>query len=176
MPPNSAGPAAGDGEASKNFQNTTPLHTEPLPNAQAVARRMEPAVEAALALLCELFPKTFVRHEARRRPLKIGIRDDLRAALDGAITDAELRRALQVYCSNKVYRSRLSAGATRIDLNGQPAGTVSAEHALAPAKPTPKAKPKAARDDPSPPMPPPKRLSLQDLREAAQQRKAGGAP
>jgi ProP effector len=125
-------------------------------------KRPEPAVEAVLTLLCELFPKAFARYEARRRPLKIGIYDDLITALDGAVTVAELSAALRVYCTNRVYRSRLIAGAARIDLNGEPAGTVSVEHALA-AMPKPKPNdlnrsasrpPAPAKPKPRPPKPP----------------------
>jgi ProP effector len=132
---------------------------------------IEPTIEAALVLLCELFPKAFVRYEARRRPLKIGIHRDLQVALADAITDIELGCALRLYVANRVYRSRLVAGAARIDLDGNPAGTVSAEHACAPMKPTPKPKPKPVSDSP-----PVKRLSLQDLREAARRRKERQEP
>jgi len=97
-----------------------------LPNK---ARGPDPTIVATLELLCEMFPRAFRRHEVRRRPLKIGIHHDLRAALNGAVTDDELRRALRVYCANTMYRNGLIAGATRIDLDGNPAGTVSAEHA-----------------------------------------------
>ena len=80
-------------------------------------------------LLAELFPKTFAVHEAKRRPLKIGIQNDLLEQIGGAVTEKELGIALNRYCKNAVYRSRLRAGATRYDLNGEPAGTVAAEDA-----------------------------------------------
>jgi ProP effector len=146
----------------------------------ALAATAKATTEAALTLLCELFPRAFVRYERRRRPLKVGIHEDLRVALDGALTDVELRHALRVYCTNVVYRSRLVAGATRVDLNGEPAGTVSEEHALA-STPNPKAagapkpKPKVVTSKPkaaSALLPSVKRMSLRDLREAAQRRKA----
>jgi ProP effector len=123
-----------------------------------------------------------------RRPLKIGIHNDLRTALGGALTDAELSRALRVYVSKRVYRNKLVTEAVRIDLNGEPAGTVSAEHARA-ALPKPKpndSNRSASRPAVSaPPAPPPsrpaiaaavKRMSLADLREAAQRRKASQIP
>jgi ProP effector len=89
----------------------------------------DPVAMAVLDLLCEQFPKAFVRYEARRRPLKIGIHLDLMGVLDGAVSAAELKRALRIYTNNKVYRSKLRAGAQRFDLAGQAAGIVSAEHA-----------------------------------------------
>jgi len=165
--------------------------------APAKVRVSDAAIEAALELLCERFPRAFVRFEGRRRPLKLGIRDDVRAALNGAITDVELHRALRIYCTNAVYRSRLVTGATRVDLNGEAAGVVAPEHALASmpkpkaagaakpqpkseSKPKPKSKPgpepkpepKSKPIRPPPSMAAVKRMSLADLREAAQRRKA----
>ena len=90
-------------------------------------RRHNTGVQAAVDLLCNLYPKTFAMHEAKRRPLKIGIHHDLLAALDGAVTEAELGQALRCYTVNKVYRSRLKAGAVRYDLTGAPAGAVAAD-------------------------------------------------
>src|SRR5262245_55547696 len=56
------------------------------------------AVTAAIALLAETFPKCFSVYERRRRPLRIGIHRDIKAALGGAITPAELHKALGMYC------------------------------------------------------------------------------
>jgi ProP effector len=150
-----------------------------------MTRAPDPTVEAVLTLLCETFPKAFARYEARRRPLKINIHHGLQVALNGAITDTELRRALRAYCSNKMYRARLITGATRIDLDGNPSGSVSAEHAIGTLakprlKPGPKPKLKLEPESISKPthLPSPssvaavKRLSLQDLREAARRRTA----
>lgn len=97
-------------------------------------RRHDENVTAILDLLVEMYPKTFSTYEGRRRPLKIGIREDLNKALDGAITEVELQKALACYTSNRVYRARLRQGAVRYDLNGEPAGTVSAEHAIGDAR------------------------------------------
>jgi len=127
-------------------------------------------INTVLELLAEQFPKTFWIHEARRLPLKIGIREDLVAVLDGAVSNKELKKALRVYTANKVYRSRLIAGATRIDLAGEVAGVVAPEHAVSePPKPLPISKAAAAIRAKGP-----KRLSLADLRTAARQRAAGG--
>ena len=120
------------------YQNRKTKSTGGAPPFAVTTKRVDPEIEAALDLLCQTFPKAFVRYEARRRPLKIGIRDDLRVALDGAMTDTELGRALRVYCTNHVYRSRLVAGAARIDLDGTAAGIVSTEHACKPKAPSPR--------------------------------------
>jgi len=63
-----------------------------------------PAATAAIALLAETFPKCFSIYEARRRPVKLKIHLDIQAALDGAITPAELHKALGTYCSNRLPR------------------------------------------------------------------------
>src|SRR5262245_32696054 len=77
---------------------------------------------AVLELLCAQFPRCFFRDEARRQPLKVGIHNDVLLALGDAVTPSELARALQVYVNNRIYQSRLRLSATRIDLNGEPAG------------------------------------------------------
>ena len=69
--------------------------------------RHDPDIAALLDLLCTMYPKTFSRYEARRKPLKVGIDHDLVVTLDGAVTTAELDRALGCYTANRVYRSRL---------------------------------------------------------------------
>ncbi|PZV37158.1 prop expression regulator [Mesorhizobium kowhaii] len=99
------------------------------------------------------------------RPLKIGIHHDIRA-LDGELSDDELRRALRAYTRMARYVARLDAGAARVDLDGKPAGEVSdADAATAKAllcarkdkqeqhTPEPRAEPEA------PPKPKPKRTA-----------------
>jgi|SRR5262245_37598511 len=84
------------------------------------------AIESTISLLCERFPRAFARFEQRRQPLKVGIhRDVLAAGLE--VPEKDLKIALRIYVSNRVYRSRLRVGATRIDLNGNPAGVVTPE-------------------------------------------------
>jgi ProP effector len=124
-------------------------------------QRTNQNIAAVLQLLAETWPKCFSVYEKRRRPLKVGIHQDILAALAGAITPAELSRALRCYVGNKVYRSRLVAGAVRVGLDGQPAGEVTARQAASPAVTAPRLA-----------APPPKRISLGDLRRAAELRKA----
>jgi ProP effector len=134
-----------------------------------MSRQHNQVATTAIALLAERFPKCFSVYEARRQPLKLKIHLDIQAALDGAITPAELHKALGVYCSNRAYRRRTVEGASRIDLDGNPAGVVTAAegaHAkatLAGIKTTAPAKAAAAQ----PASPPIKRLSLADLKAAA---------
>src|SRR5262249_29794305 len=94
------------------------------PTPPSTRQKREQAAAAAIALLAETFPNCFSIYEERRRPLKIGIDRDILTALDGAITPAELHRALGAYCCNEAYLGRLRKGAWRLDLNGEPAGVV----------------------------------------------------
>jgi ProP effector len=93
-------------------------------------RRPDAEIAACLQLLAETFPRCFAVYEVRRRPIKIGIHSEILAALDGAITAAELGRALRVYTCNKIYRQRLRPGAVRIDLSGEPCGVVTTDQAV----------------------------------------------
>ena len=127
---------------------------------------------AVLELLAEQWPGCFSIYEFRRRPLKIGIHLDIIAALDGAITPRELSCALRVYVRNKVYRSRLTVGAVRISLAGEPAGVVTPEE-IGP-KPETLTKQTAPAVSPSPQPAAPRRLSLADLRAAAARRRGAG--
>jgi ProP effector len=123
----------------------------------------DPNIMAVLELLAERFPKYFSIFERRRRPLKIGVHLDILAALDGAVTADELRRALRAYVANKIYRSRLYAGAARIDLGGEPAGIVTPEQVPQKTPQQPINKPK------------PQRIGLAGLKAAALQRKASAS-
>lgn len=137
------------------------------PQDSPVVRCPDPEIAACIGLLAETFPKCFVVYEARRRPLKVGIHNDILTVLDGAVTAAELSRALGKYTTNAVYRSRLRVGAIRIDLNGEPAGTVTTAEEWPAVK--------KAKAQPRPTPTPPKRITLSGLREAGRQRREGGA-
>jgi sRNA-binding protein len=64
-----------------------------------------------------------------RRTAKVGVHNDVLLVLGDAVTPSELGKALQNYVNKRIYQSRLRPGATRIDLNGEPAGTVTAREA-----------------------------------------------
>jgi hypothetical protein len=180
--PTNANSAGGDGgarQACLEPSKSANHNSLPSPAGQAAPKRHDATARAVLDFLCEQFPKCFVHYEARRRPLKLGIHLNLIAALAGAVMPHELSRALRFYVSNKVYRSRLQAGAPRINLNGELAGIVTPEQAVVPAKrpaPNPKPIPQAAPETTAPMLPPTKRLSLADLRAAGERRKVGAPP
>src|SRR4029077_9408356 len=91
-------------------------------------------IDAALARLTEAFPRAFVLEKYRpHRPLKVGIAVDIPARCP-ALTRRELGAALSAYAQRVMYLQGLVAGAARVDLDGNPAGEVSAadaEHAVA---------------------------------------------
>jgi ProP effector len=127
--------------------------------------------DQVLELLCAHFPKTFARDPTDRRPLKRGIDRELVARLDSTISRSAIKRVLGAYVAGPEYRARLIEGATRIDLDGNPAGAVTAgeaAYALAP-RPAQKIKPTTSAAPPSPPQP--KRAGLEDLRRAARLRR-----
>jgi hypothetical protein len=62
--------------------------------------------------LAERWPRAFAVYQYRRRPLKIGIDNDIAAAA-GAITTDELKAALRFYCGNIGYLLACREGAER---------------------------------------------------------------
>ena len=86
-------------------------------------------MDAALARLTEAFPQTFVLEKYRpHRPLKVGIAADIPARCP-ALTRRELGAALSAYAQRVMYLQGLVAGAARVDLDGNPAGEVTARDA-----------------------------------------------
>lgn len=146
-------------------------------------------IDAAIELLCERFPHAFIMFERKRVPLKIGIHGDIVAILGDTLDHNLLGPALRFYTANLYYRRAQKEGVARIDLNGEPAGTVSEADALSAARdvagrmaalqarkrstPPVTAAPASAPETvpPAPPPSPPKRDGLASLREAARRRK-----
>jgi sRNA-binding protein len=135
---------------------------------------------ATIALLVETYPKTFTIIESKRRPLKIGIYSDLAAALDGAITEDEIKRTMRHYTSSEGYLKNLLCGAWRFDLDGKVVGVVTRteeDHAkrrlagLEAAQARRKTKAERQQAD-ALERTQPRRLSLADLREAGRRRAA----
>jgi ProP effector len=151
-------------------------------------------IAAVIKLLCDRFPQTFSRRGPR--PLKIGIYADVLAALSDATAPRDLKSALRAYTSNAGYLRALSAGAPRVGLDGNQAGTVTVQdeavakerlsdlakaapieaapiEVKAPAggKPQPKAAGEPVAKKETSAQSGPKRLSLADLREAGRRRR-----
>jgi ProP effector len=86
-------------------------------------------IDAALARLTEAFPQTIVLEKHRpHRPLKVGIAADIPARCP-AVERRVLSVVLSVYTRRVMYLQSLVAGAARVDLDGTPAGEVTARDA-----------------------------------------------
>ena len=72
--------------------------------------------------LAELYPSCF---RQPRQPLKIGIHNDI-VARHPELRPSLITRALKTYTRSLGYLETLTAGAARIDLEGNPVGTVTA--------------------------------------------------
>ncbi|MCG9679001.1 RNA chaperone ProQ [Vibrio sp. Isolate23] len=82
-----------------------------------------------IAYIAECFPKCFTL-EGEAKPLKIGIFQDLAERLsdDPKVSKTQLRAALRQYTSSWRYLHGVKPGATRVDLDGNPAGELEEEH------------------------------------------------
>ena len=87
---------------------------------------------AIIERLAETWPAAFSVFQERRRPLRIGIREDILAVLE--IDPRELGLALGIYCRNQAYLRAIARRHDRVDLAGQVVDTVTAEQAEAAAK------------------------------------------
>ncbi len=80
---------------------------------------------AMRVLLTRRFPACFMpKGEPHKLPLKIGIRDDILQRCED-LPYKWVREALNDYCSGPKYTASMKAGAPRVDLDGETAGTVS---------------------------------------------------
>ncbi|AOF54135.1 RNA chaperone ProQ [Rodentibacter caecimuris] len=98
-----------------------------------------------IAYLAEKFPLCFIL-EGEAKPLKIGLFQDLVEALkeDERVSKTQLRHALRQYTSNWRYLHGCREGAERVDLYGNPAGVLDAEHVAHAAEQLAEAKAKFA--------------------------------
>jgi ProP effector len=78
--------------------------------------------------LVRRFPAAFKPQGRPRLPLKIGIYDDI-ISLAPDLPQIEVKKAVMLYVNQRSYNRAVREGAARVDLNGEPAGLVTAEHA-----------------------------------------------
>jgi sRNA-binding protein len=84
-------------------------------------------VGTAIAELAAAFPAAFTLDPTLVRPVKLGIKDDIYAR--SAVSRRRITAALRSYCNSVHYLRASTEGAVRIDLTGEPAGTVTATEA-----------------------------------------------
>ena len=108
-----------------------PRHPRPAARPAApVAVRSKPVDPVVLTIgkLQKRFPKAFPKNPSPKVPLKIGIFQDLLAhATELALSEAELRAAIKIWCRGSRYWTSMVEGAIRVDLSGEEAGRVSPE-------------------------------------------------
>ncbi|HDS1680200.1 TPA: ProQ/FinO family protein [Pseudomonas putida] len=105
-----------------------PAKRKPAP--QAKAREVDPAVEAIWPLQ-KHFPLAFPVNPAPKVPLKEGIFKDAEQHLELlGITSEQLKLGISTWCRGNRYWACMVENAPRLDLNGQPAGIVTAGQAL----------------------------------------------
>lgn len=87
--------------------------------------------KSIIAQLMKAFPQCF--HLEKPKPLKIGIFNEIRATFEQTpeqwadVSLLQIRKALYVYTHRYVYQKALATGGQRYDLQGQPAGAITAE-------------------------------------------------
>jgi ProP effector len=155
------------------YQIATKISTAPKAAATAAKRRYD----AAIAVLLEMrqrFPATFARLNARRRqPIKIGVHNDLAAAMP-ELAASDIALALGVYTTSAGYLAACTEGTPRLGLDGQAAGAVSAEEAAHAKNFLDKIEARKGRSSAAsaPALAPKaKRVTLADLRKAAERRR-----
>ena len=85
-------------------------------------------IEKIRTILVEQFPLAFMPKRTPKKPLKIGIRDDV-LALTKDLKAYWVRRAIGDYCGGLRYLENLIEGTPRIDLGGNEVGSVTADQA-----------------------------------------------
>jgi ProP effector len=163
-------------ESANGPQDSEHTGSQPSITAQTKRKAQRAAGIAVLVMLMQNFPKVFAPFSAwKRLPLKIGIHDDIIAAMPGVAVSVT-RTAMRIYTTTHAYQRSLIEGAERIDLAGQPAGIVTADAAelarasLAGLLELKRRSPPAATSSPAP-APKAKRVTLADLRTAAERRR-----
>lgn len=79
-------------------------------------------------ILCERFPHCFAPKGGHKRPLKIGIANDILMALPD-LSPADITAGLADYTWGPTYCRQCVVGAARIDLDGKPCGQVTEKEA-----------------------------------------------
>lgn len=109
-----------------------PSQNKPRPTGAPKPKWLELA-QYGVALLRSYFPAAF-KPMSQVRPLKKGIKEDLvkrLSTLETVVTEdkACMVKSLSFYVNTTAYHRTILEGADRLDLDGQPAGQVTAEEA-----------------------------------------------
>lgn len=114
------------GEAASKKKSGKPAR------APATERRETPVdpVLIAISRLQRQFPKAFPKKPAPKVPLKLGVLEDLvQHAKTLQLSADEIKQAVKTWCDGRRYWDSMVEHAARVDLNGEPAGAVTANEA-----------------------------------------------
>jgi len=115
--------------AAKTDRPARPARSGAQPRANEKTTPVDPVVRV-IGKLQKRYPAAFPKNPAPKVPLKVGILADLIGqAADLQLSEAEIREAVSTWCRGSRYWACLTDGAARIDLAGEPAGTVTARDA-----------------------------------------------
>ncbi len=98
-------------------------------NNQKNAEPVDPVV-ITISRLQRLFPKAFPKKPAPKVPLKLGIHKELHLQAETLkLTPEEITEAVKTWCQGSRYWACMVQDAPRLDLSGEPSGTVTAAEA-----------------------------------------------
>lgn len=98
-------------------------------NSQKNAEPVDPVV-ITISRLQRLFPKAFPKKPAPKVPLKLGIHKELHLQAEALkLTPEEITEAVKTWCQGSRYWACMVQDAPRLDLSGEPSGTVTAAEA-----------------------------------------------
>lgn len=116
-------------EQEKRKARKTPQSTRKTGRRPAPETPVDPVV-ITISRLQKQFPQAFPKKPAPKLPLKLGIHKDLYAQAEALkLTNAEIKEAVKTWCQGSRYWACMTEGAARLDLNGEPAGEVTAADA-----------------------------------------------
>ena len=109
-----------------SIEPTPPMISETAPVLPAAAPPLEPMTPAACAAqLKQLFPALF---GGAAKPLKLRIQADIQERAPGLFSKQLLSAVLRRHTGGHAYLVALTRATHRVDLDGEPAGELSAEH------------------------------------------------
>lgn len=121
------GPRPQGGDKAKRAQGGDKGQRAPRPEKRETP--VDPVV-VAISRLQRHFPKAFPKNPAPKLPLKLGVLADLvQHAEQLQLDEAQIKEAVKTWCDGRRYWASMVEDAPRVDLNGEPAGAVTANEA-----------------------------------------------
>lgn len=116
-------------EQEKRKARKTPQNARKTARKPAQETPVDPVV-ITISRLQKQFPLAFPKKPAAKLPLKLGIHKDLYEQAETLkLTNAEIKEAVKTWCQGSRYWACMTEGAPRLNLNGEPAGEVTAADA-----------------------------------------------